>query len=64
MSANFAGDGNSEFYSKLWEKYNIVRNLNDNSVFGAVNLYKQMGGVKTYNKKTRQMLVVLNCLIY
>lgn len=51
MSANFAGDRNSEFYSKLWEKYNIVRNLNDNSVFGAVNLYKKMGGVKTYNKK-------------
>ena len=52
MSGNYAGDRDSEFYSKLWEKYNIVKDFNDKSVFGISNLYSKLGGVKTYDKKS------------
>ena len=53
ISGSVAGDRNTEFYSKLWGKYNIVKNFNKDSVYGSTNLYSQLGGVKTYNKKNQ-----------
>ena len=42
---------NSEFYKKLWEKYNVVKNLNENDQYAMDKLYNSMGGIKTYSKK-------------
>ena len=42
---------NSEFYKKLWEKYNVVKNLNENDQYAMDKLYNSLGGIKTYSKK-------------
>ena len=43
----------SEFYSKLWEKYNIVKNMTKNNIFAMDQIYSSrgVGNIKSYNKK-------------
>lgn len=44
-----AGSSNSEFYTKLFQQYNALDNLNKKNNYGAVNTYKK---VKSYLKVT------------
>lgn len=45
--------GDSEFYSKLWEKYNVVENMTEKDRFAMDKIYSSdgVGNIKSYSKK-------------
>ena len=45
--------GNSEFYTKLWERYNVVKNMTEKDKFAMDKIYSSngVGNIKSYSKK-------------